>query len=869
MKLSKEIATSSFDKFEVLHWNKQAVYKYHPRIESYLSIRLNDFKGRLAQPKLIVQEGVKIALSWRIILDDDDIAISLNVLRETNDNAALEKVAKQLNILKNFIQNLQKSSNEEDKEWGSLLGLCIDNVQETSIFFVQESIVITGWGVSEISSKYFPLVFSSEGVVPDEQSKDIGIQNEEKSIIEEEVKEEEIEIEDNEPIKEYNKVLEESDHIPEVAENTAADETTNIVQSNQDELPNEEIKQNRGDDNIPPKKNNWFKNFFGKFNYWWLLLLLLLIIFIFWKSCDFQNKQSYLPPAPNVIIPIDSNDIVLDEDSIRMIVGDRINIILKDKNQNVADFVADFKKEYKDKNYKVIYYDTLINRIQIQVPAKERERLMKEIPQKLSAFKMLIWHEGIFKRNALPSDPAFSDASKAWYIDAIKVQSAWNKSYGDKKIVVAIIDDGFDLQHKELAGHITRQWNVVSRNRNVFTNKKAQHGSHVAGTAVGNRDNNSGLAGIAPDCMLMPVQVADANGLISTTAVIDAVLYAINQGADVINLSLGMMADPRIAKYPISVQRDIIKNSYHGEEAFWNEILMIAEENNVVVVMAAGNDNVLVGLDPMQRSHLAIKVSAVGHNIQKAGFSNFGENSTVSAPGVGIYSSIPSNRYTYMDGTSMAAPIVAGAVALLKSINSDLKPSEIRNLLVNTGIPLSANIGPLIQLGKALELIDDDSAIKNPDKIDCDKIQSKIDSLLQEVERLQRICPDASVKDTMRMPDIIKNLDFSIGRWKSTTSIHNNEGEEVTIYFDFNKNRQGLLTLVEPDGLKCTADLSLKANTRQFNVNQLQEAECTDKKTYQSYTFSCQADANGYAECTAQNKTVKANRFKFKLIKIR
>jgi subtilisin family serine protease len=865
MKTFKEISASSFEQFEVLYWNKQAIHQFYPRIDSYVSIRLgNAFKGLFAQPKIIVQDGQKTAVSWRMLQSDDEAVISLKDLKLSND-ASVQQIEKQLSKLNQFVKTLKTSTDEEDKDWGSLLELCIENITEDTILLIQGNMVITGWGIKEIRTpnKFtFPLIEEDE--VPNEPVKEnLPLENKEVSI---EEAENDNNIIEEEPILEElplsnNEITEDNTEQEKIQ---TQESTENIIEEQKRDEP-----INDGGNNVPPKKSNR-SNFFGKFNYWWLILLFLLLLLIFWRACNFQTQESYLPSNPNVIVPIDTNNIVSDDDNLRKIVSDRINIILKDKNQDAATFAVAFKKEYKGEDYKIIYYDTLINRIQIQVPSKEREQLMKEIPQKMSNFNMLIWHESIFERNAIPSDPEFSDASKAWYLDAINARPAWDKSYGNKKVVVAIIDDGFDVQHQELAGHITRPWNVVNRNQNVFTYKKSQHGSHVAGTAVANRDNNTGLAGIAPDCMLMPIQVSDNDGIMSTTAIIDAVLYAINQGADVINLSLGMVVDPRVANYPIGVQKDIIKNSFLQEEAFWNEVLLFAEENNVVVVMAAGNQNVLVGLDPMQRSPLAIKVSAIGHNIQKAAFSNFGDKSTVSAPGTAIYSSVPSNRYAYMDGTSMAAPIVAGAVALLRSIKPDLKPNEVRNLLVNTGLPISPKMGPLIQLGTAVEMINDDNATSNPDDIDCDKIQKTIDSLLQVVEQLQRLCPDGYVRDTMKMPDVIKDLDFSLGRWKSTTSIHNDEGEEVTLYFDFLKNKKGILTLVEPDGINCTADLSLKTNAKQLKVNQIQEAQCKgENKTYQDYTFSCQADANGYAECTAQNKKVKANKFNFKLIKIR
>lgn len=625
-----------------------------------------------------------------------------------------------------------------------------------------------------------------------------------------------------------------------------------------------------GDDGPPgaSRKPRWSFPPFGMS--WWLWLLLLLLIGIFvWRTCT-PTQVVYLPPSPGVIIPIDSTNIVVDDDSLRMVVGDRINIALRGDNKDLDAFAKAFKTAYPDPVFQIIYYDTLIHRIQVSVPANRRTELTKEIPSKLPDFEMLIWHESIFDREALPSDPGFSDRSKSWYIEAIGAAQAWGRSFGEKNVVVAIIDDGFDLSHVEFADKIVKPWNVLERSSRVFSHaERLKHGSHVAGTAVAKRDNAAGLAGIAPDCKLMPIQVSDMSGLISMTAVVDGILYAVNQGADVINLSLGMKVHPLVSTLPVNIQRDIIANSFQEEALFWQEIYNIAEENGVTVVLAGGNDNVLIGLDPMQRSPLAIKVSALTPNLIKAPFSNYGEFSTLSAPGVGIYSSVPNNRYEFMDGTSMAAPIVTGAVALLKSTRSDLTPADIRNLLVNTARPVPGMIGPLLQLNHAMDRINDQSALDDPDLLNCDNIARQIDSLLQRIEWLRKRCPDAGV-DTMKMPEIIEDLDFSLGRWKSTTPLHNNEGQEVIIYFDFLPGNTGRLTLVEPGGTECTANLTLKAGSRSFDVNQLSDAVCPGSKLdYNPYTFSCAPDEKGYARCIARNKRVTANRFEFRLIKIR
>jgi subtilisin family serine protease len=98
-------------------------------------------------------------------------------------------------------------------------------------------------------------------------------------------------------------------------------------------------------------------------------------------------------------------------------------------------------------------------------------------------------------------------------------------------------------------------------------------------------------------------------------------------------------------------------------------------------VLAAGNSNIMTGFDPFQRSKNTIKVGAIDKNQNKAGFSNFGPNTTIYAPGTNIYGAKPGNSYEILQGTSMAAPIVSGFVGLLKSMNKNLNNQQIISIL--------------------------------------------------------------------------------------------------------------------------------------------------------------------------------------------
>jgi subtilisin family serine protease len=137
----------------------------------------------------------------------------------------------------------------------------------------------------------------------------------------------------------------------------------------------------------------------------------------------------------------------------------------------------------------------------------------------------------------------------------------------------------------------------------------------------------------------------------------------------------------------------------------------MAEQKNTLIVLAGGNENLLIGLDPMQRSDQVLKVVAVDQSLKKASFSNYckncsSKNTFISAPGVDIYSSVPGNGYKSLQGTSMAAPIVTGAVALMKSIKPEMKNKEILKILRQTSKTLpDRSCPPFLLLDQALKKV--------------------------------------------------------------------------------------------------------------------------------------------------------------------
>jgi len=191
------------------------------------------------------------------------------------------------------------------------------------------------------------------------------------------------------------------------------------------------------------------------------------------------------------------------------------------------------------------------------------------------------------------------------------------------------------------------------------------HGTHVAGTIAGG-NNGFGVTGIAYDAKIMPVKVLNNEGSGSSDSVVDGIYYAVNNGANVINLSLG-------GNFPNSALEAAIQ---------------YASSKGTVVVMAAGNNGYPFTNYPARYAdNWGLAVGAVDRDNKMANFSNqAGMNAFpyVTAPGVGIYSSVPGNQYATYSGTSMATPHVAGVVALMLSANPSLTDAQIRQIIIET-----------------------------------------------------------------------------------------------------------------------------------------------------------------------------------------
>lgn len=251
----------------------------------------------------------------------------------------------------------------------------------------------------------------------------------------------------------------------------------------------------------------------------------------------------------------------------------------------------------------------------------------------------------------------------------IRATLAWDLLTDCSSTVVAVLDSGIDSNHPDLRENIRADLgrSFVPNTAPTDYIDRNGHGTHVAGTigAVGN--NSLGVAGVCWKAAIIPIKVIGDNGAGTTTAIINGLSYAASSPAKVLNMSLGRTG----AASPLETEA----------------MNRVANAGKLIVV-AAGNENAnndaIPGFPATFPSPNRISVAAVGPSGELADFSNFGATSVdIAAPGVRIWSTYLNSSYDELQGTSMASPHVAGAVALFWSYAPRLSAKEVKDFLLN------------------------------------------------------------------------------------------------------------------------------------------------------------------------------------------
>jgi thermitase len=249
--------------------------------------------------------------------------------------------------------------------------------------------------------------------------------------------------------------------------------------------------------------------------------------------------------------------------------------------------------------------------------------------------------------------------TERWGITKIEAPQAWQITRGDQSIIVAVLDTGINKNNQDLAEKVMVDVNLTNSRT---SDDLYGHGTHMAGT----------IASIAPECSLMNVKVADDMGRCEPSVVARGIIWAVDHGAKVINISLAMQASP-----------DLI------------EAVNYAWDQGAIIIAAAGNKG---GSEPSYPAYYVncLAVAGTNENNYLALLSNHGDWVDVAAPGFNIYSELPQNQYGYKTGTSSAGAHVSGVAALAFSVAEDSNNNgtvndEVRWAIENSCSPIAAD----------------------------------------------------------------------------------------------------------------------------------------------------------------------------------
>ncbi|MFC4542389.1 S8 family serine peptidase [Halosolutus amylolyticus] len=300
----------------------------------------------------------------------------------------------------------------------------------------------------------------------------------------------------------------------------------------------------------------------------------------------------------------------------------------------------------------------------VSVPADAPDRARERFVEAVSRVDEVEYVEenATIETIAEPDDPHYDIQHAPQQIDC---ETAWETTLGDEDVVIAVVDQGIQYDHPAVAETIDdrRGEDVVGSGSDPYpVSDEERHGTHVGAIAAGETDDATGHAGIS-NCSLLSVRALDESGRGSLSDIADAIAWAADAGADVVNLSLGTGGDYSTLANACEYARD----------------------QGCLLVGAAGNGGT-DGVAYPAAYESVIGVSAVDADDEITGFSNTGPGIDLAAPGTMLVSAVPWNEYARMSGTSMAAPVVSGVAGLARSAHPDLSGEALREHLQETAV---------------------------------------------------------------------------------------------------------------------------------------------------------------------------------------
>lgn len=336
-----------------------------------------------------------------------------------------------------------------------------------------------------------------------------------------------------------------------------------------------------------------------------------------------------------------------------------------------ADPVSTFRELGVEPVDRIPQVDTWIVKVPEGAELKTAEKLQKDIRVEYAEPDHYVYEL------LIPNDPLFS---RQWHLSLVDCPGAWDIATGSSDIIIAILDTGIDLTHPEFTGKLVAGYNALTQIGSPVDNRG--HGTHVAGIAAALTNNGVGVAGVSWGARIMPIKVLDTGGRGSDSTIARGINWAVDNGAKVINLSLGGTS------YSNTVYNSVQR----------------ARRSGVLLFAAAGNDY-LSGNPKLYPAAYdgVIAVGATDNLDRRASYSQTGDYIQFVAPGGDPYGDDDADpnhwitstwrrasgtAYAMASGTSQSSPIAAGLAALIWSVKPDLSSDEVLEIMRSTAVDL-------------------------------------------------------------------------------------------------------------------------------------------------------------------------------------
>jgi len=321
---------------------------------------------------------------------------------------------------------------------------------------------------------------------------------------------------------------------------------------------------------------------------------------------------------------------------------------------DAAEAVAEVEEAVESVGGEVRVDDSAAGLISVEVPedaADSVEEVMEGLPEVEK-----VTTPALFEPLRLPKDPQVR--RQRGYLKEISVPRAWNRTRGSANVSVAVVDTGVNTRHPDLRGKVVGRHNSAYGNRAVAD--RDGHGTAVASIVAANTNNRKGIAGVGWKTRVLAVKAADRSGRLWGDAIADGIRWAVRNGADVVNLSLGSNVD----------------------DPWVRNAVRFAQRRNVLIVAAVSNAGSTDLVYPAAYPGVLGVGATRGNGL--ASFSDRGGQVDVAAPGLRIRAAVPGG-YATVAGTSFAAALVSGQAALIKALRPKMKAARVARLIERSG----------------------------------------------------------------------------------------------------------------------------------------------------------------------------------------